>query len=49
MNMKKKYLEPVTELVSVKFEGTVICASGENLTSRSYGSYAEEEEDGFWD
>lgn len=46
--MKKKYLTPEVEMDLVALEANFL-ASGENLTSRSYGSEVGEDEDCFWE
>ena len=46
---KKMYLTPEAQALSVVMESTFICASGENLTERNYGSQSGEETEDFWD
>ena len=47
--MKKTYLTPTAEVLSVVMESTFICASGENLVGRDYGTGSGEISDGFWE
>lgn len=47
--MKKQlYLTPEAQALSVVMESTFICASGENLASRDYGTGSGESIDDFW-
>ena len=48
--MKLNYLAPIAETVTLTLGTKMICASGENLVTRSYGSNTEAGEDvnGFW-
>ncbi len=48
-SMKKTYLPPMAEPLSMVMEATFICASGENLTERNYGSQGGESTEDFWD
>ncbi len=45
---KKQYITPEMEVSQIVIERNFL-ASGENLTSRSYGSNLGEDEDDFWD
>ena len=47
MNMKKKYLEPETVLLSVVTEGALICTSDYSTSSTNL-SVRNEDDDDFW-
>jgi len=47
--MKITYLSPLTEVVWLITKEGVLKVSGEDLTSRSYGSKDGEDDDCFWE
>ena len=48
-DMKKKYLQPETDVFRLTTESMILAASnGEDLNVRTYGSYVDEDEDDFW-